>query len=222
MSLVLITSLIKTPNTPLSYTNTRSVYSHNERYEQVKRSIQSIRENIPDAKILLIECSDLDQHQKEYFQNNCEYFLNLFDYDNKIIYLSNVHSKYKTLGELTLTIEAIKYIKKNNIQFQHFFKLSGRYWLNEHFDLNKFLNNKCYLYGNNHVLVTCLYKLDYDYLFKWFNYLINQHGPAVSGYSMENFLSNFISDNLTNNILITTQNYGVSGNIAVDGFLINF
>jgi hypothetical protein len=35
-NLVLVTSIIKTPNLPLSYTNVRYVYSHNERYEQTK------------------------------------------------------------------------------------------------------------------------------------------------------------------------------------------
>ena len=37
-NLVLITSIICTPNTPLSYTNTRSVYTHDERFEQTKRT----------------------------------------------------------------------------------------------------------------------------------------------------------------------------------------
>jgi len=37
-NLVLICSIIKTPNNPLSYTTTRSIYSHQERYEQTKKN----------------------------------------------------------------------------------------------------------------------------------------------------------------------------------------
>lgn len=38
-NLVLITSIIKIPNLPLSYTNIRSVYSEQERYEQTNQDI---------------------------------------------------------------------------------------------------------------------------------------------------------------------------------------
>jgi hypothetical protein len=52
-SITLIPSVIMTPNTPLSYTNTRSVYSREERFEQTKLSISSAREKIPGTRILL-------------------------------------------------------------------------------------------------------------------------------------------------------------------------
>ena len=52
-NLVLITSVIKTPNKPLSYINTRSIYTHEERFEQTKKTIQSIREKIPNVRYLL-------------------------------------------------------------------------------------------------------------------------------------------------------------------------
>ena len=40
-SLILITSVIDTPNAPLSYTNTRSVFTRQQRFEQTKKSIQT-------------------------------------------------------------------------------------------------------------------------------------------------------------------------------------
>ena len=48
-NLVLITSVICTTNNPLSYINTRSIYSHEERFEQTKKTIQTIREKIPNS-----------------------------------------------------------------------------------------------------------------------------------------------------------------------------
>ncbi len=200
MDLVLITSLAKTPNTPLSYSNIRSVFTHDERFEQTKRSIQSVREKIEGAKILLIECSDLSDEQRDYFKNNCDYFYNLYEREDRDDFSTKVNSKYKTLGELTLTTEAFKYIFENNIEFKNFYKLSGRYWINENFDINKFKNKKCHLntdincLNNIKYVSTCLYKLDYDYTVKWFNYLKDLFDLSQKNYSMENFLSFFTKD----------------------------
>jgi hypothetical protein len=52
-NLVLITSVVKTPDKPLSYINSRSIYTHEERFEQTKKTIQSIRQKIPNVKIFL-------------------------------------------------------------------------------------------------------------------------------------------------------------------------
>ena len=46
-NLILITSVICTTNKPLSYTNNRSVYSHEERFEQTKKTIETVKEKIP-------------------------------------------------------------------------------------------------------------------------------------------------------------------------------
>ena len=67
INLVLITSIIATPNIPLSYTPTRSVFTHNERFEQTKYTIQSIKEKIPNAKIFIVECSFLTEEQNVFF-----------------------------------------------------------------------------------------------------------------------------------------------------------
>ena len=50
MNLVLITSVVCTPNIPLSYINTRSCYTHDERFEQTKKTIKTIKEKIPNIK----------------------------------------------------------------------------------------------------------------------------------------------------------------------------
>jgi hypothetical protein len=78
-NLVLITSIIKPPNTPLSYISVRSVFTIEERFEQTKHTIQSIREKIPGAKIFIVECSELDENELSYFTQNSDYFLNLYD-----------------------------------------------------------------------------------------------------------------------------------------------
>ena len=82
-NLVLITSVICTPNTPLSYISVRSVYSHEERFEQTKRTIESVKQKIPNLKILIVECSNLSFDQEDYLKKNSDYFLNLYN-DEKI------------------------------------------------------------------------------------------------------------------------------------------
>ena len=60
-NLVLITSVIHTSSNPLSYTPCRSVFSPQERFTQTKKTIQTVRESIPDVQILLVECSVLTE-----------------------------------------------------------------------------------------------------------------------------------------------------------------
>ncbi len=50
-----ITSVIHTSTNPLSYTNTRSIYTPSQRLSQTLETISSIRNNIPGAYILVIE-----------------------------------------------------------------------------------------------------------------------------------------------------------------------
>jgi hypothetical protein len=84
-NITLITSIIDTPNTPLSYTNTRSVFSKEERFEQTKKTILSIRNKIPNNKIFLVECSKLTLEENNYFLSNVDYFLNIYIFDFNII-----------------------------------------------------------------------------------------------------------------------------------------
>ena len=134
-NLVLITSIVNTPNKPLSYTNTRSIFSRNERFEQTKLTIQSIKAKIPNHKILLVECSDFNEEEKLYFEKECNYILNLWN--NKELH-SNIFGLSKALGEGTLTSQGFIYLNENNI---HHFKEIFKYYLeydndNDNNDMN--------------------------------------------------------------------------------------
>ena len=54
-NLVLITSIINTPQNPLSYSNIRSVFTREERFNDTKETIKSIKEKIPYCKIMIVE-----------------------------------------------------------------------------------------------------------------------------------------------------------------------
>lgn len=159
INLVLITSVICTTNMPLSYTNNRSVYSHEERFEQTKKTIETIKEKIPNSKIFIVECSELNVEQNDYLIKKCDYFLNL--YTNELI-RDCTRSVSKSLGEGTMTLVALKYIIDNNIAFDSLIKISGRYWLSNKFDYMNFNNNDIiikYNENNKDNVFTALYKL---------------------------------------------------------------
>ena len=160
-NLVLITSVIKPPNSPLSYIATRSIYTCDERFEQTKKTIESIRNNIPNSTIFLIECSQLTKEQLEYFIEKTDIFINIFDTGNTD-FIDAIYSKSKSLGEASQTIYALEYIIKNNIEFTHFFKISGRYYLSDKFNFATFENDMNvikYIDGNRNNCFTALYKL---------------------------------------------------------------
>jgi hypothetical protein len=213
-NLVLITSIIKTPNAPLSYTNTRSVYSHEERYEQTKKTIQSVRDKIPNVKILLVECSALDESQTEYLTTHCDYFLNLIDQPEKV---KNIYSASKSLGEGTMTISAIEYIMQNNIEFDHFFKITGRYWLSEHFNYINFENNNIvvhYIHNDKNNTCTSLYKLHKTNLTNFFNFLIGNMQLMFQCIGYEVLFAMFLKLPKENEI-IHLDKIGVNGLISV-------
>ena len=124
-SFVLITSVINTPNTPLSYTNTRSVFSRQDRFEQTKKTIKSVREKLSNSKIIIVECSDFNEEERKYFKDNCDYILNLW---NKKELHNYIFGQSKSLGEGTMTIEALKYIEEFNLDERQRISEEGGYY----------------------------------------------------------------------------------------------
>ena len=104
-NLVIITSIINTPNKPLSYSKTRSIFTRHERFEQTKDTIQSIKKYIPNNKIILVECTDFSINENEYFKNNCDIIINLI---HKFKEKNYIYSSAKAAGEGIMTISALR------------------------------------------------------------------------------------------------------------------
>lgn len=136
---VMISSLIKITNAPLSYHPIRSVYSHKQRFDQTLKTIESIRKYIPNSFICLIDCSFFTPEENEILNNLCDFVINLYDdLDMRKILR---YSKSKSLCEAIQTLNVIQFIKENNIKFKNFFKISGRYELNEEFNYSLYEND---------------------------------------------------------------------------------
>ena len=213
-NLVLITSIVNTPNKPLSYTNTRSVFSRKERFEQTKLTIQSIKAKIPNNKILLVECSDFNEEEKLYFEKECDYILNLWD---KKELQCTIFGLSKALGEGTLTIQAFLYINENNILYANLFKISGRYWLNDNFDYNIF-NNEMLIFKkiNDNNISTVLYKFPPHIQECLHVFLKDNYNNMKNFIGYETLFSNFLKSIKYNNTILLDK-LGVSGYVTVCG-----
>ena len=191
-NIILITSVINTPNKPLSYSKTRSVYNRRERFEQTKKTIQSVKEKIPNHTIMIVECTDFTEEEKYYFENECDYVLNLWE--KKELH-NNIFGTSKSLGEGTMTIESLKYIEELKLEYQYLYKISGRYWLNENFKLDKIENNVFKKINNDENNVfTALYKIDKKTVEKLLIFLINniQNMRQFIGYEV--LMSHFVKN----------------------------
>ena len=209
-NIVLITSIIKTPNTPLSY-GVRSFYTHEQRFEQTKLTIQSI-EKIPQCKIIMIECSELNEDESNYFIQNTTYFINLYD---NIELRNNIYSSSKSLGEGTMTICALNFLITNNINYDNLIKISGRYYLSEYFDINNFNNNKIviqYIHNNINNVCTCLYKLPEKYVEEFKKFLQNNYNNMLNCIGYECLFALFIKT--IPEIPISINPIGVKGYIS--------
>jgi hypothetical protein len=234
INLVLITSVINPPNRPLSYSSCRSIYSPNERFIQTQKTISSIREKILNSKIFIAECSQLTSEQETYLTANSDYYINLFNSNQR----DDIYGISKSLGEGTMTINALDYITYHimpnfggiNINF---FKISGRYWLNDNFNYYQFINNDNdnnnnlavfkQIEGNPDNIFTALYKLPGKMINHLYNFLTNQHIMHQMRHCIgyEVLFAQFLRgiSGMTNIKYIDP--IGLSGNITIDGSFYN-
>lgn len=210
-NLILITSIINTIHSPLSYTKTRSVFTRYERFDQTKNTILSIRKNIPNSIIILVECTQFSQDENDYFKNNCDHIINLIKDQNSCQY---INSAAKAAGEGTMTKKALEYIIEKNIKFDNFFKITGRYNINNKFNYNNYNNDLNIFKKIDHIsLHTSLYKIKYHDIRNLLNFINNNFNRMKNAEGYE-----IIFNDLANIIDIEyTDNLGVTGFVAVSG-----
>jgi hypothetical protein len=220
-NICIITSVIDTPNKPLSYTRTRSIYNIDERFEQTKKTIFTVKEKIPNVKIILIECSNINNTIYEsYFEQICDFYINLFD--NEIV-RNNIFGISKSLGEGTMTIEAIKYIFNSNIEFDNLFKISGRYELTEKFQYCNFSNgHNIFKKINNDTynIFTALYKINSETSQILYDFLVNNTSSMHNCVGYEILFGLFLKHIQYKNVSFV-DTIGLHGLVACDGSVYN-
>ena len=176
---------------PLSYIDTRSVFTHEERYAQTIETIKSVRSKIPNSIICLVECSKFTDDQHEYISSLVDHFINLFDNTEL---RSKIYGKSKSLGEGTMTIAALQYILSNKLDYTSLYKISGRYWLSESFSLDDAnLNIVKPIDGNQSNISTALYKINRPTSEKFLDFLKSKQTDMEGCRGYEVMFAEFIS-----------------------------
>ena len=203
-NLVIICSVIKTVPNPLSYTNIRSIFNEEERFEQTLKTIESVKKHIPNTYIAHLECSDLKQEYAEKIKKNVDEYINYFDNER----IKNiVTSPYKGWGEQSVILE---YLLSTNLKYNSIFKISGRYFIIDDFEYKNFDNNyNCFkLSGDTYS--TVLYKIvDFK---EYISALKNCEEQLKKGEGIETVMTQKFKTNTK-----ILSELGVTGKIAVDG-----
>ncbi len=216
INLVLITSIINTPHCPLSYSKIRSVFSREQRFNDTKETIKSIKEKIPNCKIIIVECCDFSEEENDFFCKNCDVILNLWE--RKDLH-NNIFGMSKSLGEGTMTINALNYIIDNKIKYDNLFKISGRYYLSENFNYNNFENNNLIfkkIDGNIKNIFTALYKIPSNYTKILCDFLINNTNLMHKYIGFE-ILFGFFLKNINYKDIFFYDTIGLKGKVTVCG-----
>jgi len=117
------------------------IYSAEERLAQTVITLQNIRFRVPDAKIVVMECAGtpLSDSQSETLESNCDLLLDFSnDADVKAIYQSDNWDVVKNSTEIMCFGRALRMCRDDGdfAGYDRIHKMSGRYILNDEFDLN--------------------------------------------------------------------------------------
>lgn len=147
-SVVIVTSKIVVSSDALSYTRKRSVYSTEERLEQVIETIQDAKARITTelydggkkVLVILIDNSVLPQSKIARLQKEADVFLNKV-HDARLNYYTD-KSLQKGAGEVLQMLSALKFLEDKRVKFERLFKITGRYRLNDKFLIQQYLPEK--------------------------------------------------------------------------------
>ena len=186
----------------LNHFNTEhiSAFTTEERFEQTLDTIKSIKDKVPDAYILIYEGSEtsIKQEYKDKFIELSDLFIECGDDPYMKSLYENVHrdpNKFtfvKSMLECRCLQITLNYMMEHNIfsDATRVFKLSGRYKLNDYFDIedykSKFLMNK-------YVMKYYDYKERFKDMDDIYTTLYGCKGSIVTGlWSFDRFLFNDI------------------------------
>lgn len=121
-----------------------SVYSPEERVEQTLKTVESVRKYIPDAFICMTDCGipGIEGELKNKLVDAVDKFIDLSKDPNVNWIAANVSHQdtVKNLTELVVVSKFFKLAKKHKWfdGYDRVFKVSGRYWLTDRFDITRY------------------------------------------------------------------------------------
>lgn len=201
-------SIIYLSEKPLSYSTVRSVYTPEERVEQTKKTIISIREKVPGAKIILCE-SGLRKELPGNIQDLADEY---FFIGGKSIVRLACDGRFKGLGEIISILQLGKLMSPE----RDYFKISGRYYLNDNFSIAEWREGDFNLkFRSSNSFSTVFYKFKGKSFNIFRRALILSIPFCLLNRSIEHIIYRFIPAAKVRKI----ERVGVSGLVAVDGKL---
>ena len=98
----------------------------------------------------------MSNEQEHFLKGKVDIFLNLSSESN----ISETVSKSKSQGEKMMIIRSLEYLEKEKIEYESLFKISGRYWLNNNFNIDNFINDSYTVkFVENNNLLSNFFKL---------------------------------------------------------------
>lgn len=124
--------------------NDYGIFSYQERLNQLKNTILSIKKYAPGSDILLVDASENPLPEEDFFNLRSQVTnIALLHNDTYINFLKEqskdpTPNKFekKTVGEIRSTLAFLIYLKNQPKSYRRVFKLGGRLTLNENFDIN--------------------------------------------------------------------------------------
>jgi hypothetical protein len=219
-NVVFISSKIYTSSANFTYSETRSIYSPIERFQQTLNTISSIRIHIPDSFIIMFDNSEFSSAQLNKLNSVLDLFINI-QTDLVINDYTNIKTT-KAYGELAQTYAALNHIKTNMnyLKIKQFFKISGRYLINETFnysdydnDFNTFKRNtsiadRNYYYTSFYNISGCNFNNYCESITNMYNY--SKTNDDYYNVDWEVILAKSLNYNF-----IEISNLGITQNIAV-------
>ena len=185
----LVTSVIyPVSGKKVTYGSERSVFGPDDRAKQTLRTIESIRAKAPGATVVLIEAG-LKGDLPYDLQNKVDQYLYLGD--KKLVRWA-CDSRFKSLGETAMLLYAVKSLKQDA---DFYFKISGRYFLDDDFDINAWGEGQFILYfleDQDDYISTRLYGFRKEMKEQWARALIKGLPFSLIGYAIEHTLAKFI------------------------------
>jgi len=206
-NVILITSKIYVSSKSFSYSNIRSIYTKQERFQQTLDTISSIKKYIPNIYIVLFDNSNFNECEIEKLTSYVNKFINITD-NNLLNHFTNNH-RIKAYGEIAQTKFALDEICKLN--FKNFFKISGRYLINENFKYKNYINDhNIFKIIKQKSCYTCFYKISKNNFEEYFNVINKLIITPNLKLSYETILPYYLNHNLKKiDILGVTQNISV-------------
>jgi len=198
---------------PLCYISTRSVYSNFERFQQTLQTIDSVRKKIPEVEIWLAEVSQLTTEQKQALSEKVD---KLFEYCLDRIIYTQAQSPFKGPTELLVMQKVL--LSNDVSMYDRIFKFSGRYVLNDNFNLENISSQEAtFRLLDNGYVSTVLYCIAKPVLQEYLNDL--EHALIVTSINPNLSIEAVVSKKIAHKKLI--GEIGLTGNVSVDGGLVH-